>query len=149
MSTRTTLPRRPSRVSGGELSHAVAPRRIGKSRSTGSRAGASVMGNTSLEIGAGTPAGAPMAPARIAASEIRLTFFMSLPIPSSGSPQRPERRADLGREELRLFPRREVTALVDLVEVDEIAISALGPALGCAIDLAGKHGYPDRNRDLV
>src|SRR2546428_14139326 len=77
MSTRTTLPRRPSGVSGGELSHAVAPPRDGNSPSTGSRAGARVIGNTSLGIGAGTPAGAPMAPARIAASEIRWTLLMS------------------------------------------------------------------------
>src|SRR5438445_13360900 len=81
MSTRTTLPRRPSGVSGGELSHAVAPPRDGNSPSTGSRAGAGVIGNTSLGIGAGTPTGAPIAPARIAASEIRFTSFMFLPCP--------------------------------------------------------------------
>src|SRR5207247_5424435 len=35
-------------------------------------------------------------------------------------PQRLERRAHLRREELRLFPRREVPALVRLVEVGEL-----------------------------
>jgi hypothetical protein len=77
MSARTTLPRRPAGVNGGELSHAVAPPRDGNSPSTGSRAGAGVIGNTSLGIGAATLAGAPRAPARIEASEIRLTLFMS------------------------------------------------------------------------
>src|ERR1051325_2335250 len=32
----------------------------------------------------------------------------------------------LGREQLRLLPRGEMAALVDLVEVDEVAIGALG-----------------------
>src|SRR6185369_16892513 len=75
-STRTTFPRSPSAVSGGELSHAVAPRRDGKLPSIGSREDAGVIGNTSLGIGAGTPAGAPMAAARIAANEIRRTLLM-------------------------------------------------------------------------
>jgi hypothetical protein len=76
MSARTTFPRRPSGVNGGELSQVVAPARDGRSPSIGSRAVEGVIGNTSLGIGAGTPAGAPMAPARIAASEIGLTLFM-------------------------------------------------------------------------
>src|SRR5258706_11401552 len=43
------------------------------------------------------------------------------------SSQRLERGAQLGREELRLLPSREVAALVDLVEVGHVAIGAPGP----------------------
>jgi hypothetical protein len=39
---------------------------------------------------------------------------------SSSLTQGPERRPELGREQLRLFPGGEVAAPVDLVEVDEI-----------------------------
>jgi hypothetical protein len=48
-----------------------------------------------------------------------------------------ERGAEFFREKLRLFPGREVPALVDLVEIDEVAIGALGPALRRTVDLAG------------
>ncbi len=41
--------------------------------------------------------------------------------------QRGEPGADLAREERRLLPRGEVVALVDLVEVDQVAVRALGP----------------------
>ena len=64
------------------------------------------------------------------------------------SAQRPERGAELGGEELRLFPRREVAALVDLVEVDQVAIGAPGPCLRGSIDLARKYRDGDRERDL-
>ena len=36
-----------------------------------------------------------------------------------------ERRSDLGGEELRLLPGGEVTALVDLVEIDEVGVDRL------------------------
>ena len=39
-------------------------------------------------------------------------------------------------------------ALVDLVEVDEVAIGAPGPGLRGSVDLAGKHRDGDRERDL-
>ena len=42
--------------------------------------------------------------------------------------KRPERRSDLGGEELRLLPGGEVAALVDLVEVREAGVGRLGPA---------------------
>src|SRR5207248_6012504 len=42
--------------------------------------------------------------------------------------QRPERRPDLGREQLGLLPGGEVAALVDLVEVGEVGVDFLGPA---------------------
>src|SRR5205823_12808604 len=44
------------------------------------------------------------------------------------SAQRPERRPDLGREQLGLLPGGEVAALVDLVEVGEVGVDLLGPA---------------------
>ena len=40
-----------------------------------------------------------------------------------------ERRAELAREEFWLLPRREVAALVHRMEVDQVAIGALGPML--------------------
>ena len=39
-----------------------------------------------------------------------------------------ERRSKLGREQLWLFPDREVTAFVDLVKVDEVGVGLLDPA---------------------
>ena len=47
--------------------------------------------------------------------------------------------AELGREELWLFPGSEVPTLVDLIEVDEVAVRAPGPRLWSAIDLLRKH----------
>src|ERR1700683_2215452 len=44
-------------------------------------------------------------------------------------PQRPERRADLFRGQSRLLPGREVPASSDLVEVDQVRVRALRPAL--------------------
>ena len=69
-------------------------------------------------------------------------------VPSRGLAQRSERGPELGREELRLLPRREVAALVDLVEVDQVAIGAPGPCLRGAIDLPRKDRDGDRERDL-
>src|SRR5258708_15284415 len=46
----------------------------------------------------------------------------------SPSAQRSEGRPDLGAEEFRLFPRREVAALVDFVEIDELVIAPFDPA---------------------
>jgi hypothetical protein len=46
----------------------------------------------------------------------------------SPSAQRPEARPDLGAEEFRLFPRREVAALVDFVEIDGLVIAPFDPA---------------------
>jgi hypothetical protein len=43
-------------------------------------------------------------------------------------PKRPERRPDLGREQLGLFPGGEVAAPIDLVEVGEVAVRLLDPA---------------------
>ena len=63
-------------------------------------------------------------------------------------PQRPERGAELGGEELRLLPRGEVAAFVDLVEVDQVAIGAPGPCLRGAIALPRKDRDGHRERDL-
>src|SRR5262245_39795939 len=64
------------------------------------------------------------------------------------SAQRPERRLELGREELRLFPGSEVPATVDLVEVDQVAIGAPGPGLRGPIDILWKDRDAHRDRDL-
>src|ERR1700751_3701538 len=64
----------------------------------------------------------------------------------SRSAQLCERRAQLGREQLRLLPGGEVAAFVDLVEIDEVAVGTLGPTLRRAVDLAWKHRHCDRDR---
>src|SRR5262249_3241051 len=66
--------------------------------------------------------------------------------------ERPERGSELGTEKLRLFPRGEVSALVDLVEVDQVAIGPPGPCLRGSIALPRKahdgHRERDRGRPL-
>src|SRR5262245_38268760 len=62
-------------------------------------------------------------------------------------PQRLERRAQLRREERRLFPCCEVAAPVDLVEVGEAGVNRLDPAAGGGPDLAGERREADGNRD--
>src|SRR5215216_4235686 len=62
------------------------------------------------------------------------------------SPQRAEADAELVREQLRLLPGGEVTAPVDLVEVDEVGVGLLGPASRRLVLLAGEDRYG--NRDL-
>ena len=70
------------------------------------------------------------------------------PFISNRLPQRPERGSELGGEKLRLLPRREVTTLVDLVEVDQVTVGAPGPRLRNSIDLVRKHRDGHRERDL-
>src|SRR5687768_3883360 len=49
--------------------------------------------------------------------------------------KRPQPRAQLVHEELRLYPGRKMTALGELVEVDEIEVGALGPTPRSLVDL--------------
>src|SRR5262245_58599993 len=65
----------------------------------------------------------------------------SSPRPTKG----PEGGSQLRSEDLGLFPCREVSALVDFVEVEEVGVGAHGPAPGCLVDLARKdrNGYRD------
>src|SRR5262249_4173323 len=58
---------------------------------------------------------------------------------------RAEARADFFGKELRLFPSREVAALVDLVEVDEVGVGPFGPAPRRLILLARKDAHGHRN----
>src|SRR5271170_5728480 len=76
---------------------------------------------------------------------------VSLDISLRLSAQRPQARADLFGEDLRLFPGREVAALVGLVVIDEVVIGPLGPDPRGLITLAGKgaHGRRDGNTDGV
>src|SRR5262245_44886338 len=62
--------------------------------------------------------------------------------------KRSERRTHLRRGKLRLLPGGKVAALVDFVEVAQVAIGAPGPGLRGAIDVRRKHGDGDRKRDL-
>src|SRR5262249_56292927 len=55
----------------------------------------------------------------------------------------PERGAHLLGEELRLFPGREVSALVDFVEVDEVGVGAFRPASRSLVLLARKDADGD------
>jgi hypothetical protein len=67
------------------------------------------------------------------------------PFASDQFAQRPEPRPELGGEELRLLPGREVTALVHLVVVDEPGIRPLGPAPGRLVLFAGEYAHGDRD----
>ena len=56
--------------------------------------------------------------------------------------KRSESGAKLRGEKLRLLPGGEVPALVDLVEINQIAIGAAGPCLGRSIHVPRKYRYP-------
>src|SRR5215469_7952643 len=68
--------------------------------------------------------------------------------PFSGLAERPEAGADFFRKQLRLLPGREVAALADLVEVDDVGVELLDPAARGPEDLAGECGEADREFDL-
>jgi hypothetical protein len=61
--------------------------------------------------------------------------------------ERATARAQLLGEELRLFARREVPALFELVVVDEFGIRALCPTLRRWTDLVGKDAHGNRDGD--
>src|SRR5918992_4286942 len=63
--------------------------------------------------------------------------------------KRPEARSDLVAEQLRLLPSREVPALVDPVEVDEIGVGLLRPTPRHLIELIGKAAHRDRDGDAL
>src|SRR5688500_3294597 len=71
------------------------------------------------------------------------------PSPSCGSAQRPEAYAYLFAEQLRLFPGREVPALVELVVMDEVGIGLLRPTLRHLIELVRKDAHRYRNGDAL
>src|SRR5690348_4218024 len=62
-----------------------------------------------------------------------------------GSAERAEGGAELGREQLGLFPGGEVTAPLGLVEVGESGVGLLDPTAGCAENLAGERAEADRD----
>src|SRR5499426_3234667 len=63
------------------------------------------------------------------------------------SAQGAERCAEFFTEELWLFPRGKVPALVDLVEVDDVGVRLLDPAARRPPDLPGERREADRDRD--
>src|SRR6266852_1778223 len=63
--------------------------------------------------------------------------------------ERSERLSELGTKEFGFFPGGEVTALVDLVEVYQVAIGAPGPCLRGLIILVRKNRDGHRERDFV
>src|SRR5215213_5941124 len=64
-------------------------------------------------------------------------------------PQRLEPYAHLIHQKLRLFPRRKVPALVELVVVDEVGIRPLRPAARGLILLVRKDAYRNRDGDVL
>src|SRR6185295_8605564 len=84
----------------------------------------------------------------ITASSSRLAF-MTLPRGGLVRTERLERLAKLRREEVGLFPRREVSALRKPVVVDELGIRLLGPALGSLIELLGERAHRRRDLDVL
>src|SRR5262249_44863497 len=73
-------------------------------------------------------ANAPWTRTTVGVSDMSAPFVLSA--------QRPEGRAQLAREEIRLLPRGEVIAAVDFVEVDEVRVRLLGPAPRRLVELA-------------
>src|SRR2546430_4036000 len=128
-STRTTLPRRPAGVSGGELSHPVAPPNPGRSPSS--------------DNGAGPPW--RRTPRKLI-SHLRSRGPRGRRRRSS---HRPERRANLGGEQIRLLPGGEVVPPIDLVEVDEVRVGLLGPAPRRLIELPRKDAHGGRDGDAL
>src|SRR5215510_7865650 len=63
--------------------------------------------------------------------------------------QRPEARANLFREDLGLLPGSEVTALVNLVVVDELGESLLRPAARSRIELVREDGHGNGDLDAL
>src|SRR6266550_876304 len=63
--------------------------------------------------------------------------------------KRPQARANLFREELRLLPGGEVVAPVDLVEVHELGVGLLGPAARALVQLLGEDAHGGRDGDAL
>src|SRR3954453_17015308 len=63
--------------------------------------------------------------------------------------QRAEPRAQLGGVDLGLLPGGEVSAPVDLVEVDEVGVRLLGPAARRRVDLVREDAHGDRDGDVL
>src|SRR6266542_3850368 len=72
---------------------------------------------------------------------------MACGLPPLHLAERAERRPHLVAEDQRLLPGREVAALGDLVEVDEVGIGLLDPAPRRLICLAGEDAHGHRNGD--
>src|SRR6202034_4889122 len=64
-----------------------------------------------------------------------------------GSAQGSKRGPDLICEDRRLFPRREVAALVELVVVNEFGVGPVCPTSRGRIDFVGEGTHGDGNRD--
>src|SRR2546430_4367896 len=60
-----------------------------------------------------------------------------------------EASPDFFREGLRLFPGRKVTALIELVVMNELGIGALRPAPRSLVEFFGKRADGDRNSNML
>src|SRR3954453_13386632 len=112
-STTTTRPRRPSVVSGGELSHPVAPSSDGILPSAGRRPGAQPAPRTARSIASSNDESCSIS------SPSHPVEGVAAAAPRGRLSQRAERRPDLLREHRRLLPGGEVAATVGFVEVGE------------------------------
>src|SRR5438477_9430282 len=74
-------------------------------------------------------------------------MMISFPL-LAGLAKRPERRADLLSEQLRLFPRREVAASVEPVVMNQFGICSLCPTPWGCIDLIWKDAHGNRDGDV-
>src|SRR5262245_57238793 len=112
----------------------------GRRRAGGARAErqTATAASASRPVGA-TPPSSRGSPARQTSSGVRRRVLRSA--------QRAERRAQLVREQLGLFPGREVAASVELVVVDEFGIRPLCPAPRGLIELVWKGAHGDRRRN--
>ena len=63
--------------------------------------------------------------------------------------QRPVSRSEFSTEEFRLFPVREVVALVELVVMDELGIGPLRPTSRSLIELVREHAHGHRDGDVL
>src|SRR5215216_654802 len=77
-----------------------------------------------------------------APSTVRPVSYLDLP-------QRLEPYAHLIHQKLRLFPRRKVPALVELVVMDELGIRPLRPTPRRMVDLVRKNAYRNRDGDVL
>src|SRR4030095_14127587 len=89
----------------------------------------------------------PMATSSSAAAVVPVALMCTSVRPSMD--ERSKRLTQLGCEEVRLLPRGEVSAFVDLVEVNQVGIGAPRPRLRGSIDVFRKYRNGDGELDLA
>src|SRR5215475_9057412 len=90
-----------------------------------------------------------MASSEMSTLKVRMSVPVWTVLMTTSLTQGLECGANLFGEQLRLLPRCEVAALVDLVEVDEVGIGALHPAPRRLVCLVRKDAHGHRNGDAL